>query len=542
MSGRRAPKRVGRYLLFDPIASGGMGTVHIGKMVGAVGFSRIVAIKSLHPHLARDPAFLSMLMDEARLAARIRHPNVVSVLDVVRSSRDLLLVLEYIEGESLSRLIEGARQRRLAIPPRLAVSVLVQVLTGLHAAHEARNDRGDPIDLVHRDVSPQNILVGVDGLARITDFGVAKATERMQVTQTGQIKGKLAYLSREQLLLEPVDRRTDVYAASVVLWETITGTDLFDGTTDLDVRDLILRGAVQPPSALTPSVSPELDAVILRGLALHASDRYPTAAAMAEALEHVIGGVASSREMTQAVRELAHDSLAKRARMVARAEREQEPADVNSRSSPEEQTVSYGGEVEAGVATADATMAATDSVSAAGLVPKGAVTASASYAREAPAGLVSESETFDDADSEAGGEVDSVPVESVVTPTSPRSSGVALAVLAGLVLAGLVIAGALVLVRRPEPSPPVRSGSGAMLVPASVDAPVEPSATAPIAPDAMPAASVTAAPVESIESAVPTPIPATIHVRTPKQPPESCTPPYTVDSKGVRIPKRHCYR
>ena len=176
-------RSVGRYVVFDEIAAGGMASVHLGRLMGEVGFSRTVAIKRLHPHLARDAEFAAMFLDEARIAARIRHPNVVAVLDVVHDGSELLLVMDYVQGESLSRLARAMRPG--GIPPRIAVTVVTGVLHGLHAAHEATTERGEALDIVHRDVSPQNVLVGIDGVARVFDFGVAKAKSRAQTTQDG---------------------------------------------------------------------------------------------------------------------------------------------------------------------------------------------------------------------------------------------------------------------------------------------------------------------------------------------------------------------
>src|SRR5271154_2384991 len=207
-------RSIGRYLLFGEIASGGMATVHFGRLSGPAGFSRTVAIKRLHPNLAKDPEFVAMFLDEARLAARIRHPNVIPTLDVVATEGEIFLVMDYVQGESLSRLIRAAVARGERIPPDMVAALMVGVLHGLHAAHEAKSDHGEPLGIVHRDVSPHNILVGTDGAARVLDFGVAKAIGRSQNTREGQIKGKLAYMAPEQVR-GSVSRRTDVYAASV---------------------------------------------------------------------------------------------------------------------------------------------------------------------------------------------------------------------------------------------------------------------------------------------------------------------------------------
>ena len=184
------PQLVGRYALYDKIAAGGMATVHVGRLLGPIGFARTVAVKRLHAHFAGDPEFVSMFVDEARLAARIHHPNVVATVDVVATEGELLLVMEFIQGESLAHLLNVTRKTGTRIPLELAATMIAGVLHGLHAAHEARGDRGEPLGIVHRDVSPQNVLVGVDGVARVVDFGVAMAADRVQTTRTGQMKGQ----------------------------------------------------------------------------------------------------------------------------------------------------------------------------------------------------------------------------------------------------------------------------------------------------------------------------------------------------------------
>jgi serine/threonine protein kinase len=193
--------------MFGEIAAGGMATVHLGRLLGPVGFSRTVAIKRLHPQYAKDPDFVSMFLDEARVAARIQHPNVVPTLDVVSLEGELFLVMDYVAGESLGRLLRALRDRGPRVPPRIVGSIMTNVLYGLHAAHEARSERGEPLGLIHRDVSPQNVLVGLDGVARVLDFGVAKAAGRVQTTGDGQVKGKLSYMPPEQIAGGEIDRR-----------------------------------------------------------------------------------------------------------------------------------------------------------------------------------------------------------------------------------------------------------------------------------------------------------------------------------------------
>jgi len=317
---RSTPRTVGRYVVYGEIASGGMATVHFGRLTGLAGFARSVAIKRLHAHFARDPEFVKMFLDEARLAARITHPNVVATLDVVAADDDLLLVMDYVRGAALSQLVRIVRHAGERIPPLIATGIVAGVLQGLHAAHEARSESGERLDIVHRDVSPQNVLVGTDGVARVLDFGVAKAAGRLQTTRDGQLKGKLAYMAPEQVHGTNVTRRTDVYAASVVLWEALTGERLFKGDNEANVLARVLGGPVPAPSTVVPSLPSSLDRIVMRGLAREAGERYATAREMAQDLDASVG-VASAAEIGDWVERVAAQELEQRARRIAEIER-----------------------------------------------------------------------------------------------------------------------------------------------------------------------------------------------------------------------------
>jgi eukaryotic-like serine/threonine-protein kinase len=308
------PRVIGRYLLFDEIASGGMATVHYGRMTGQAGFARTVAIKRLHPQFAKAPEFVAMLIDEARLAARIRHPNVVSMLDVVTMEDETLLVMEYVQGLTVSHLVRQMGQAR--VPLEVAVAIMSGALDGLHAAHEACGEDGAPLGIVHRDVSPQNILVGSDGVPRVTDFGIAKAAGRLQTTRDGQIKGKTAYMAPEQIRAREVDRRTDVYAASVVLWELLTGQRLFNADSAAGIMNAILEKEVPPASAIRGEAPSSLDEVVSKGMSRDPAERFATAREMAVALERALRP-ASAREVGDWVAAAARSVLEKRARKVA---------------------------------------------------------------------------------------------------------------------------------------------------------------------------------------------------------------------------------
>ena len=313
------PFTVGRYSVFAEIASGGMASVHLGRLLGPVGFSRTVAIKRLHPQFAKDAEFVAMFLDEARLAGRVRHPNVVPVLDVVAMDGELFLVMEYVAGESLARLRRAMKSSAQRPPPAIAVAIMSGTLHGLHAAHEATNEHGKALDIVHRDVSPQNVLVGSDGIPRVVDFGVAKAIGRATTTRDGQLKGKMPYMAPEQLLNGKVDRRVDVYGASVVLWELLTGEPLFRSESEGGLFDRVLNMHVAPPSEHAAEVPPALDAIVLRGLDRDRARRFATAEEMALALERAVRPATHS-EVGRWVRSLIDEVLTERAQRIVEIE------------------------------------------------------------------------------------------------------------------------------------------------------------------------------------------------------------------------------
>lgn len=312
------PFQLGRYSLHAELASGGMATVYLARLNGPVGFGRTVAIKRLHPHLARDPNFVAMFLDEARLAARVQHPNVVTTLDVVASDRELFLVMDYIRGESLGLLTRLVKKSKATIPIPIAARILIDMLMGLHAAHEATNEKGEPLGIVHRDVSPQNVIVGADGVSRVLDFGVAKAASRLQTTREGQLKGKIPYMPPEQLNGE-VSQRTDVYAAGVVIWETLTCTRLFKGETEAQVLHMIMTAPIPQPSSVNPEVPGPLDRVVLKALQKNPNDRYQTARELAEAIDACVRP-ASTMQVAEWLEKTAASSLAMRNKVVAEIE------------------------------------------------------------------------------------------------------------------------------------------------------------------------------------------------------------------------------
>jgi serine/threonine-protein kinase len=306
--------QVERYEILAELASGGMGTVYLARQHGALGFRRTVAIKSMHPQLAKDDEFRSMFLDEAHLTAKIRHPNVVSMLDVVYAANKLLLVMEFVDGVALSTLLDRAIMAGERIPATVAVAIAIDALNGLHAAHELA-DEGRSLAVVHRDVSPANLLVGGDGVTRVLDFGIAKANDRRSQTRTGEVKGKLAYMSPEQLHGQEVDRRTDVYATAVVLWEALAGRPLFHAPNQGALSLKVSEGSVDPVSLYAAEEIPEaLDQALLKALARDPAERFATAEEMALALADAIAA-APHTEVKKVVAGLARDLLDAPARL-----------------------------------------------------------------------------------------------------------------------------------------------------------------------------------------------------------------------------------
>lgn len=319
-----------RYDTILKLAAGGMATVYVGTVRGALGFRQLVAIKKPHPHLLALAHFRSELVAEARLASMIHHANVVDVRDVEIEGESISLVMDYIEGASFGEMIVSANKdvskKRMA--PRVVVRIVLDALAGLHAAHELVDERDRFVGLVHRDISPQNILVGSDGIARVADFGVAKFSRKnMESTSDGSLKGKLAYMAPEYLKGETIDRRFDLFAMGVVLWEAIAGKRCFRGDNEAETLNRLLTHDPEPISTIVPEAAP-LDAVISCALAKAMEDRFANAAAMAAALEasaSAAGLLGGHSEVAAAVKEVAGKAIEER-RVLVRAKLANEPS------------------------------------------------------------------------------------------------------------------------------------------------------------------------------------------------------------------------
>ncbi len=339
------PRILGRYAIYDAVASGAMATVHLGRLLGPVGFSRTVAIKRLHPQYAQDPEFVTMFLDEAQMAARIRHPNVVSTLDVVAEQNEIFLVMDYVHGDSLGQIQRSLGKRGETIPIPIVLRIATDALQGLHAAHQATDDHGILLNLVHRDISPQNILLGVDGVSRLVDFGVAKAAGRAQATRDGHIKGKLSYMAPEQLRAQPVTRQADVHAFAIVLWEMLSGKRLFVGTNETQLITAVTRHDVPSLVGLVPGLPPALDLVVTQGAAINVAERFATAREMCVAIGEC-GPIATTLEVADWVQGLTRETVDRRSKIMSTIERDR----GSERSEPRLDVAAAPGSVRASVA------------------------------------------------------------------------------------------------------------------------------------------------------------------------------------------------
>jgi serine/threonine protein kinase len=276
--------RLGRYVVVKHLATGGMADVLLGRSEGIEGFARHVVLKRIRPEHARDQRFIRMFLDEARVAANLHHQHIVQVHDVGEAAGEYFIAMEYLHGEDVRVLLTTAAKQRTHVPLGIAVAVVSAAAAGLHYAHERRGSDRRSLGIVHRDVSPSNLLVGHDGSVKIVDFGIAKAS-MSQDTQSGTLKGKLSYMSPEQCKGGAVDCRSDVYALGVVLYELATTTRLFRGDNDYLLMEQIVHGRITAPHVRRPDLSRELSAIIMRALATDVDRRYATADELRAALD-----------------------------------------------------------------------------------------------------------------------------------------------------------------------------------------------------------------------------------------------------------------
>ncbi len=281
--------RVGRYELCAEIASGGMGRVYLGRARGPGGFEKLVAVKTVHPDLTEEPQFIEMFLDEARIAARIDHRNVCQVFDFGEADGRYFIAMEFLVGEPVQRVLRKlTRREREPDDDRIIARIVAEAAEGLHAAHELTDELGEPLHVVHRDVSPQNVFVTYDGGVRIVDFGVARARGRLHQTEADSLKGKISYMAPETMLRNEVDRRADVWGLGVILWELLAGSRLVRGANEVDIILNVTREPAPRVVDRRPDIDPELESIAWRALQLDPEDRFASAREMAEALERWI--------------------------------------------------------------------------------------------------------------------------------------------------------------------------------------------------------------------------------------------------------------
>ncbi|MBP9113010.1 MAG: protein kinase, partial [Polyangiaceae bacterium] len=277
-------RRYGRFQTTALLGAGGTASVYLARSEGPGGFERFVAIKVMHPHLTAAGDAKKAFLQEAKVSSRIYHPNVVAVTEVIADDDELYLVMDYIKGDTLWALMKWANDHDAYFPFPIVLRILVDAFSGLHAAHELKDDEGRSIELVHRDVSPHNILLGLDGVTRLTDFGIAKFSEREKMTESGYVRGKVAYMSPEQALGAPLDRRSDVWAAGVVAWEALTGHRLHNGTNEATRLLGVISNELRRPEKVRPEIPVALGDAVMGALDRMIEKRTPTVQALAEDL------------------------------------------------------------------------------------------------------------------------------------------------------------------------------------------------------------------------------------------------------------------
>ncbi|MBX3228505.1 MAG: protein kinase [Labilithrix sp.] len=529
-------RRFGKYVMYAPLASGGMASVYYGAMEEEDGSLRPVALKRVRAELT-DANFAAMLSDEARIAGRVRHANVVATLDVIVSDGESMLALEYVPGVSLGELLRTLRARNVKAPPAIASVIVAQVLAGLHAAHEAVDLTGQPLDIVHRDVSPANVLLHERGVAKVADFGVAYARGRLQkTTETGAMKGKLAYLSPEQVHGEAT-RASDVYAVGVVLWEMLVGRPMFQGSEG-EILAAVLLGKIKPPSTQGRPDVRALDAVVMTALEHDAGRRYADAQQMIDALA-AAAPPATQEELAAFIEAQMHDSLVRRRseigtmlEAIARSNIFAEGAPVTLPLDPPAHASGSAPAHASGPGLAHASGPSPAHASGAGL----AHALGPAHARPSVA-----------PDARESGPVFVPPlVPARVADASARSRGRVSAVIgAGVALFFLGSAAAVWATMRPArpvtaPPPSVAATEPSVAVPPPSGATPEPSAESPgpdidDAPDEPPiAASPTASMSASADHKAPR--------GRPRKNTKGCTPPYYINEEGRTIWKRECFR
>jgi serine/threonine-protein kinase len=277
-----------KYSVLRRIGEGGMAEVFVAEMLCQPGYSKRVAVKRVLPRLARNTRFMRMFLDEARLGLLLNHSNIVQVFDVGRADDAYFIVMEYVDGVNLKAIWERYQERRALLPLEVSLRIMIEVLNGLYYAHHLTDSRGNPLNVVHHDVNPANVLISTNGECKLVDFGLSEAAVHAERTDPDIVRGKFGYLAPEVAYGQGADARSDLYGLAIVLWELCTGRRLFEGKDDLESLALARAGRVSPPSSVNPTIPRSLDEVLLRALARHPDHRFADARDLAHELTEVL--------------------------------------------------------------------------------------------------------------------------------------------------------------------------------------------------------------------------------------------------------------
>ncbi len=327
-------RKLGRYTLVEQLAVGGMAEIWLALLTGVGGFEKLVVIKKIRDHLAKEPSFLKMFLNEARIAAQLNHPNIVQIYELIQSGDTYFIAMEYIFGRDLAEISYKLQERNQILPIEYTALIILQVCEGLHYAHTKTDSVGNPLNIVHRDISPHNLLVSFNGNVKILDFGIAKATNQYEQTRHGILKGKISYMSPEQILGYQLDGRSDIFSLGTVFYELLTGFRLFTGDNDLATMRAITEEEIVRPSYFNEKISPDLEAIVLGMLAKDPKDRYPNAWEVQQDLIQFLKKFKSAPttyDLANFIRQLFADEIEKEENYIR-----QKIAEIKSQSAEEE--------------------------------------------------------------------------------------------------------------------------------------------------------------------------------------------------------------
>ncbi|MBX3250563.1 MAG: serine/threonine protein kinase, partial [Myxococcales bacterium] len=310
----KKPIPFGKYLLLERVNVGGMAEVFKAKAFGVEGFERLVAVKRILPSIAEDQEFITMFIDEAKIAVQLTHANVAQIFDLGRVSDSYFIAMEFVRGKDLRAIFDRVRKRGETVPVPMACYVIMKICEGLDYAHNKKDSAGRDLHLVHRDVSPQNILLSYDGEIKLIDFGIAKAANKAGKTQAGILKGKFGYMSPEQVRGLPLDRRSDVFSVGIVLYELLTGERLFVGESDFSTLEKVRNVEIMPPSTYNRKIPEELEQIVLKALAKDVDDRYQTAMDLHDDLQsfmYTSGNFFARKDLASYMKKAFSDEIAK---------------------------------------------------------------------------------------------------------------------------------------------------------------------------------------------------------------------------------------